>query len=169
MGENEHRPVNWFTRGVYPSCSCGFAPRNNTALNEHWADKGIRYVDVGGVVKAHSAERPATVTDLLPHEFGVNEGDYWPDYLATPGGAGGVVSEPRSLAASDPEPADGSVILAVLGGTKTAFQRHGDVWFRAGVGDDSFPYWALSGAVDDVILLHNGDLDGAGEKPSTEG
>ena len=44
----EHLPVNWFTVGVYPSCSCGFTPANNIMLVDHWAEHGAQFVDDGG-------------------------------------------------------------------------------------------------------------------------
>lgn len=43
-----HEPVDWFTRGVYPSCSCGFDSHDNLALIAHWREQGIRYVDEQG-------------------------------------------------------------------------------------------------------------------------
>lgn len=44
----EHEPRDWFARGTYPSCSCGFAPRDNGQLIAHWRAHGIRWIDRGG-------------------------------------------------------------------------------------------------------------------------
>lgn len=49
---NDHSPVDWFTPGRYPSCTCGYDPRDNAKLTAHWADFGIRWVDVHGVLTA---------------------------------------------------------------------------------------------------------------------
>ena len=46
----EHYPVNWFTRGIFPSCSCGFTPRDNSKLIAHWGDLGFKFVDIGGTL-----------------------------------------------------------------------------------------------------------------------
>jgi hypothetical protein len=47
---NEHRPRHWFTRGTWPECSCGYAPRDNAALTAHWAELGFRVVDEHGTL-----------------------------------------------------------------------------------------------------------------------
>jgi hypothetical protein len=52
---DKHAPRDWFTRGMYPSCSCGFAPRDNRKLIEHWAGHGIRWVSEQGKLVAHPA------------------------------------------------------------------------------------------------------------------
>lgn len=49
----EHTPVNWFTIGVYPSCSCGFDPHDNARLVAHWAEHGLRWVDEHGTLTPH--------------------------------------------------------------------------------------------------------------------
>jgi len=46
----EHRPRDWFTRGVFPSCSCGFAPRDNAQLIAHWRSLGGEWVDIHGTL-----------------------------------------------------------------------------------------------------------------------
>lgn len=46
--ELEHQPRDWFTPSVYPSCSCGYHPGNNTELIAHWNDNGIRWVEDHG-------------------------------------------------------------------------------------------------------------------------
>lgn len=48
MPDEKHEPVDWFLPGVYPSCTCGYAPKNNRALNQHWHDHGIRWWDDHG-------------------------------------------------------------------------------------------------------------------------
>jgi hypothetical protein len=46
----EHGPVGrtWFGIGLWPTCSCGFAPRDNVAPTEHWRDHGVKVVDEHG-------------------------------------------------------------------------------------------------------------------------
>jgi len=46
--ELAHQPVDWWTRGVFPSCSCGFSPQDNRALNDHWRSVGGKWADVSG-------------------------------------------------------------------------------------------------------------------------
>jgi len=53
----DHHPDGWFTPGAYPSCSCGFAPRDNAKLIEHWRNLGFRWVDHGGVLGTESGLR----------------------------------------------------------------------------------------------------------------
>lgn len=48
MDEHGTDAVAWFVPGVWPRCTCGFAPRNNAELNAHWAERGFRVVDIGG-------------------------------------------------------------------------------------------------------------------------
>jgi len=43
-----HSPKDWFTRGVFPSCSCGYAPGDNAFLTAHWAGLGIQWADHRG-------------------------------------------------------------------------------------------------------------------------
>jgi hypothetical protein len=40
----QHGPVHstWFGRGVWPTCTCGYAPKDNVMLNAHWAEHGFR-------------------------------------------------------------------------------------------------------------------------------
>ena len=47
---DEHGPVptTWFVRGMWPTCKCGFAPRDNGLLNDHWAEHGFRVYDANG-------------------------------------------------------------------------------------------------------------------------
>lgn len=47
---DEHGPVftTWFVRGMWATCKCGYAPRDNGLLNEHWAEHGFRVYDAGG-------------------------------------------------------------------------------------------------------------------------
>lgn len=47
----QHSPRDWFTRGAYPSCSCGFTPNNNRALAEHWSANGMRWIDDHGTLR----------------------------------------------------------------------------------------------------------------------
>lgn len=51
-----HRPVNWFTRNTWVSCSCGFAPKNNTKLHEHWQGLGFTWVDHRGALVVRLVE-----------------------------------------------------------------------------------------------------------------
>lgn len=44
----KHEPRDWFTRGVYPWCSCGYVPLNNADLTDHWHENGIEWVDEHG-------------------------------------------------------------------------------------------------------------------------
>lgn len=52
-GQGEHGPVaaTWFGRGQWPTCRCGYAPRDNTLLNAHWAEHGFTVVDDHGQLK----------------------------------------------------------------------------------------------------------------------
>lgn len=50
----EHSPVGWFTPGVYPSCRCGFAPRDNDALTAHWREHGLAWHDDHGHLVAEA-------------------------------------------------------------------------------------------------------------------
>jgi hypothetical protein len=35
---------------VWPRCSCGFDPHDNTALQSHWAEQGFKVVDRHGTL-----------------------------------------------------------------------------------------------------------------------
>lgn len=50
----KHEPRDWFTQGVYPSCSCGYVPLNNADLIDHWHANGIEWIDEHG----HLVSRP---------------------------------------------------------------------------------------------------------------
>jgi hypothetical protein len=39
----QHYPERWFERSVYPRCSCGYDPKDNGLLYEHWAEFGISW------------------------------------------------------------------------------------------------------------------------------
>lgn len=52
----EHSPRDWFTRGRFPSCSCGLDPHDNAKLIAHWAENGIRWVDEQGRLTAYLVE-----------------------------------------------------------------------------------------------------------------
>lgn len=41
-------PATWFSIGKYPECRCGFAPRDNIALIEHWREAGFMIVENKG-------------------------------------------------------------------------------------------------------------------------
>lgn len=60
-----HSPVNWFTPGEFPSCSCGYAPRGNRKLNEHWAEHGLKWADVNGQLTPY---RKDSMTMKTPEE-----------------------------------------------------------------------------------------------------
>lgn len=49
----QHGPVpsTWFGRGVWPTCKCGFAPRDNGLLNAHWRELGFEVVDRHGILE----------------------------------------------------------------------------------------------------------------------
>lgn len=53
---SEHGPVptTWFVRGMWPTCKCGLAPRDNDVLNAHWREHGFTVVDEHG----HLVSRP---------------------------------------------------------------------------------------------------------------
>lgn len=46
----EHDVVvrTWFGVGLWPTCKCGFAPRDNDKLTAHWRTYGFRVVDEHG-------------------------------------------------------------------------------------------------------------------------
>lgn len=41
-------PASWFAPGQWPRCACGFNPRSNTILTEHWRLAGFKVVDSAG-------------------------------------------------------------------------------------------------------------------------
>lgn len=41
----KHSPERWWERGVFPECSCGYAPRDNGLLYKHWAEHGLSWYD----------------------------------------------------------------------------------------------------------------------------
>lgn len=51
--DDDHGPVpaTWFGHGMWPTCKCGFAPRDNAKLNEHWAENNLKVVDDHGELK----------------------------------------------------------------------------------------------------------------------
>lgn len=44
----ECKPLGWFLRRAWPSCACGYAPRDNTCLIKHWEEQGFTFVDHDG-------------------------------------------------------------------------------------------------------------------------
>jgi len=40
--------ASWFAQGVWPRCRCGYAPRNNIKLSQHYAEFGFTEVDQHG-------------------------------------------------------------------------------------------------------------------------
>lgn len=56
----EHSPRRWFLRGEYPQCSCGYAPRDNRKLIDHWAERGIAWYDDHGQLKWRAVESTTT-------------------------------------------------------------------------------------------------------------
>ena len=52
----EHHPLDWFTRGAYVRCSCGYAPDDNVLANQHWAQHGIEWYDDHGQLKARTVQ-----------------------------------------------------------------------------------------------------------------
>ena len=48
--------ASWYSRGRWPSCACGFSPRDNAALNDHWRAAGFTVVDNQGSLET----RPVT-------------------------------------------------------------------------------------------------------------
>ena len=59
MGSEEHGPdaTSWFGRGRWPECRCGYAPRDNQALNNHWREHGFKVVDEHGRLVKHPLNR----------------------------------------------------------------------------------------------------------------
>lgn len=72
---------SWFARGTWPRCACGFDPRDNAVLNEHWREQGFRVVDDHGTLVRQVWSEP------LAH--------YFDD-------CGGPVDEDRDVWASEP-------------------------------------------------------------------
>jgi len=50
--------VSWFGRGQWPRCTCGFSPRDNTKLNEHWNEAGFRVIDNHGKLEVWPLWKP---------------------------------------------------------------------------------------------------------------
>lgn len=50
-----HSP-SWFGRGSWPRCRCGYAPRDNSLLKQHWAEAGFRVVDERGILRTYPIE-----------------------------------------------------------------------------------------------------------------
>lgn len=69
--------TTWFARGVYPTCICGFSPKDNRTLMQHFAAHGFRVVDKGGTlvkipVSGNSASIPTmTVSEVTSHDEAV--------------------------------------------------------------------------------------------------
>jgi hypothetical protein len=42
------RASTWFARGTYPDCACGYAPRDNGLLTQHWREAGFTVHDDHG-------------------------------------------------------------------------------------------------------------------------
>lgn len=55
QAKKDHHPMNWFVPGMWPACSCGFAPKDNFALNNHWAEHGLAWFDHHGQLRAKVA------------------------------------------------------------------------------------------------------------------
>lgn len=56
--EHDPVPATWFARGQWPTCKCGFSPRNNRKLNDHWHEHGFRVVEDHGRLVRHSVSAP---------------------------------------------------------------------------------------------------------------
>lgn len=58
MSQDKHGPdpATWFTPRLWPACQCGYAPRDNRALNAHWREHGFTVVDDHG----HLITRPVS-------------------------------------------------------------------------------------------------------------
>jgi hypothetical protein len=52
----QHSPKDWWSRGRYPYCSCGYAPRDNGLLNAHWAEHGLVWYEDHGQLKYREAK-----------------------------------------------------------------------------------------------------------------
>lgn len=46
--------ASWFGRGRWPSCACGFSPRDNAVLTGHWHAAGFEVVDNHGTLEKRS-------------------------------------------------------------------------------------------------------------------
>lgn len=108
FGEDLHRPVNWFTQGTYPSCSCGFAPEDNIALNKHWKDHGISYVAVGNTIRLTSPEGATTSAhDPFGEDLHRRAHEQYPFNMALAAcweqGYRTALADLRSLIEADPE------------------------------------------------------------------
>lgn len=53
-------PSSWFARGMLPRCKCGFNPKDNGLLIQHWADAGFRVVDENGHLVSYPIEKEAS-------------------------------------------------------------------------------------------------------------
>jgi hypothetical protein len=42
--------ANRFVRGAWPGCLCGYRPRDNAKLNQHFAEHGFREIDNHGAL-----------------------------------------------------------------------------------------------------------------------
>lgn len=51
---------SWYGRGRWPECTCGFAPRDNLVLKEHWRAAGFTVVDAHGTLQV----RPVSQTEV---------------------------------------------------------------------------------------------------------
>ncbi|OHU47271.1 hypothetical protein BKG82_26835 [Mycobacteroides chelonae] len=50
-------PASWFTRGRWPACSCGFSPKDNEVLNQHWRAAGFTVVDNHGTLEMRPVDQ----------------------------------------------------------------------------------------------------------------
>jgi len=63
---DEHSPRYWTAPGVWPECSCGFAPRDNALLYQHWASHGLEWYSDGGQLHSRAVARPTRVHTTTP-------------------------------------------------------------------------------------------------------
>lgn len=77
MAESKHGPVptTWYTQGMWATCQCGFAPRDNGVLNAHWAEQGFKVYDAGGQLVTEPIAPPAQGKEIRAEAFDLIPGD----------------------------------------------------------------------------------------------
>lgn len=57
-GDHGPDPHTWFGIGLWPTCTCGYAPRDNGLLTAHWREHGFEVVDNHGTLVRRPVNRP---------------------------------------------------------------------------------------------------------------
>lgn len=52
--------ASWYTPGKWPRCACGFSPRDNTVLTQHWSDAGFTVIDNHGTLEKRPVNQTPT-------------------------------------------------------------------------------------------------------------